>query len=370
MAESPATGLIIEEITGDEKYSLHLLSRALPYRPITISGKQRVEFAWYPGSPVATAQVLGPEEEAITLKGFWKQRFLGEEAMALLDYLPIEVTRELVQTTDFLRRRGQLCRLTWDNIVRVGHITSFEQTWYNGYDCEWSIEFTPISQGEEEQAPSLSTPPRFGDYSATWQNLTPRIVARLENPPYTVYDYIEVGIAELTEQSYALQNSVVATSNSVVTNVVLAPDAINRLGAITESYKVLADTVRRTIYDAADEALFPVLSEYVPDDQSMEAAIEVGLYRFRARADSSRLRNYAITQQLVYDDANNPQLIRTFIAPNDMDLRDVSTTFYGTPNEWRTLMLFNHLGTSKLSAGELVFVPELGSSTNVRGAQA
>lgn len=367
MAESPATELVIKEITGAEQYELSLVERALPYRPITIGGKQRVEFTWYPGSPVATAQVLGPEEEAITLKGFWKERFLGGTGIAALNQDAISFTRELVQVVDKLRRRGQLCRLTWDEIVRVGHITSFIQTWYNGYDCEWELEFTPISQGEEAQAPNLSTPPRLGDYSATWEYLTPRVVERLDNPPYTTFDQVAVLLASVQEQSYALQNAVVASVDSVVTGVSLGPDAINRLSGIADSYKVLADTVRQSVYDAADEVLYPFMAEYIPDDESLSSIVAAGVYRQQTMAETRRLRNYAVTQQLAYDDANNPQLLRTFLATKDMDLRDVSTQFYGTPNEWRTLMLFNHLGTSKLAAGELIFVPSLNSNTTRGG---
>jgi hypothetical protein len=41
-----------------------------------------------------------------------------------------------------------------------------------------------------------------------------------------------------------------------------------------------------------------------------------------------------------------------------MDLRDVSLRFYGTQDNWRTLLQFNHLASSKLSSGQLVFVPK------------
>jgi hypothetical protein len=39
----------------------------------------------------------------------------------------------------------------------------------------------------------------------------------------------------------------------------------------------------------------------------------------------------------------------------------VSTAFYGTPDEWGRLLEFNALTTSKLSSGQVVFVPKLAS---------
>jgi hypothetical protein len=44
-----------------------------------------------------------------------------------------------------------------------------------------------------------------------------------------------------------------------------------------------------------------------------------------------------------------------------MDLRDVSTQYYGTPDEWIRLMLYNGFNTSRLIAGDVVIVPRLNS---------
>jgi len=46
-----------------------------------------------------------------------------------------------------------------------------------------------------------------------------------------------------------------------------------------------------------------------------------------------------------------------FQARDGMDLRTVSTQFYGTPDEWQSLMVFNNLLSSGLVAGQVIFVP-------------
>ena len=371
MANSPATSLKIFELSGE--YQVILTDRALPYRPVTFTGKQRAEFTWYPGSPVATAQMLGPEEQAFTLKGFWKERFiavpLSPAVIAASDVFGTVGVQSLVGVFDTMRRRGQLCQFTWDSIERVGYITSFTQTWHNRYDCEWELEFTPISQGEQQVPQVINPMPDVGSAAAAWQdgayNLNRAFgisVGASEPPPYSLADTIAATLNVLDDTVLEYSNAVTGAVQNVTQQVLAGPDALNRIIALGEGMKRSTAQTLTSVVEQADGSLFPLLNVDQPDDINLSTATTAAVYKYTVRAAVLALRNAAIEQQEEYGEALDPQLLQTFIAPKDIDLRDVSTQFYGEPNQWRVLMLFNRLDTSRVAAGTLLFIPQLGSS--------
>ena len=63
-------------------------------------------------------------------------------------------------------------------------------------------------------------------------------------------------------------------------------------------------------------------------------------------------------------------MLSVFVAQEDQDLRRVSTQFYGNPNAWRELAVYNDLPTSKLYAGQLIFVPQIPPQTTAQGIPA
>lgn len=409
MADSPATTLTLESLTGIQT-TLALTARALPYRPVTFAGKQRVEFTWYPGSPVATAQMLGPEEQAITLRGFWKERFLAAPAQfaneaapaALLNNVPIPTAVELTAAVDELRRTGQLYRLTWDELVRVGYITSFSQTWHNRHDCEWELEFTPISQGETVAPVGFKNLPDVASY----YNETVRAVtaardslaieaapepiaalyqpnlAGLENPTanalaihigqqqvsVTLRSAVSTALQTLDDNLLGAQNAVYEAAANVTAQALAGPDAARRLVAIATQAIGQAQNTYDVITNRSWDAVFNV-TPFPENDISIGSQIAMRAYQRRVRTAVRDYEYQQTTQARVLLDALDPDLAAAFVAPRNMDLRDVSTEFYGTPNEWRALLVYNQLTTSRLVAGQLVWVPQRtnASASNVSG---
>lgn len=403
MADSPATPLTLESLTGIST-TLTLYSRALPYRPVTFAGKQRVELTWYPGSPVATAQMLGPEEQAITLKGFWKDRFLAEAAdtvgfvsgSATLDYAPIPTARELTQVVDDLRRTGQLYRLTWDELVRDGYITSFSQTWHNAHDCEWELEFTPISQGETVGPVGLSNLPDVATYyydtvnavSTARNSLAVSVppepiaslyqpdLAGLENPTANALTIsvgaeqvsvslraaVSTAVQDLDDNLLRAQNAVYDTAANVTAQALAGPDAGRRLVAIASQAIGQARNTFDVVTNRAWDAVFNV-TPYPENDISIGSQIAMRAYQRRVRTAVRDWEYQQTVQARVVLDSLDPDLAAAFVAPRNMDLRDVSTQFYGSPDNWRAILVYNHLTTSRLVAGQLIWVPQRTDAT-------
>ena len=403
MADSPATSLTIASVAEDGDL-LRLAARALPYRPLTFSGKQRAEFTWYPGSPIATAQMLGPEESAITLKGFWKDRFLSNEtgtAAARYGADEIGTVRVLTQLVDGMRRRGQLYKLTWDELVRVGHITGFTQTWHNAHDCEWEIEFTPISQGDEETPVVLNNLPNVADYyqqtasavNTARSGLRIRVplptataindsVPELTAPTYSQRLSILAGavelaatlgprvagiLSELDDALLGLQNNAYNTAASVYSLTLVGSDAGRRMVALAAQNIAQARRTYATVTDVSWPTVFNV-SPADPNDVNIGAQVAMRAYQRRVRESTRDLAYQQGTQASAILSTLNPELKAAFVAPQNMDLRDVSTQFYGTPDSWRDLLVFNKLESSRLTAGTLIWVPQRSnSSATTRG---
>lgn len=382
MANSPATSLSIASVGPSIGWNLELFDRALPYRPVTFGGRQRVEFTWYPGSPIATAQVLGPEEEPITLRGFWKDRFLTATSAQTItpDFAgTVQTTVQLVGIVDTMRRSGDLFRLTWDNLVRDGHITSFQQTWHNRHDCEWELEFTPISQGEQQTPIATPPQPQLSDVLASWEDASLRVQEAVSTSVSTtlgpVLQLNSVALAAtnlLDDQVIGFTGAVQNIVTGVVNASLAGPDALNRIVALADGMKVQAEAIFFDVCNKADEAVFPLFEEPLPDALSLTEQVKAAVYKSDVQTAARGMRDMALQQQEEYLQTLNPDLLQTFLATQDTDLRDVSTQFYGRPDYWRDLLLFNRLGTSKLLAGELIFVPQLGNSGSgvaIPGAQ-
>lgn len=396
MAESPATSLTIASMVGAAD-TLQLYARALPYRPVTFTGKQRAEFTWYPGSPIATTQMLGPEESAISLKGFWKDRFLVDVAgsTAIYDSADVGTVRDLTTLVDGMRRRGQLYKLTWDNLVRVGHITSFTQTWHNAHDCEWELEFTPLSQGDEETPVVLNNLPNVADYyqQTTAAVLTARANLRVQVPLPTqdalnsslsllpnvffqrmeiVADFIDLTaslgptvagiISELDDALLALQNNAYNAAASVYDLTQTGPNAGRRIAALSAQNIAQAKRTYSTICDVAWPSVFNV-APADPSTVNVGSQVSMRAYQRRVRNSTRDLAYQQGTQAAAILATLNPELKAAFVAPQNMDLRDVSTQFYGSPDDWRMLLVFNKLESSRLTAGTLIWVPQRSNSS-------
>lgn len=379
-ANDLATPFSIREMTGDKR-ALTLRGRALPYRPFELSGTQRNSISWYPGSPIGTLQAYGAKEEPTTVTGQWKDVFIGEHLITS-EHLPyaevtsaedgIEVSlntvRDLVRTADDMRRKGSQVEVTWLDQARRGIIDRFTVKWHTGHDCEWEMMFAWTSQAEslanvKFQDPGASD---LGDLPVKVQNAVNRLV-----PTGTVADIVPqagdrfAGLTSfLDEVTSLLQLGAEAMGDAVNEAVTLGlsgPESLRKSAAVLDGLKLEADMfvtlVNRSIDGAAlDQGGVSVINSVeLTFGQILSQRAEA---RDRARS-ATALRNMAASEQSALLTLIEGDAIRVFQARQDQDLREVSTVFYGSPDDWRGLMIYNRLGSSRLSAGQVVFVPAI-----------
>ena len=354
-------------------HTLRLDGRALPYRPLSFDGEMRAEFTHYPGSPIATVQVLGPKENKTTIKGMWKDRFIktssdlgipivGQTGMAHYDGMLVSNVVDLVKVTDGFRRRGQLLEVSWGEFVRQGIMTKFHFDILRDEDIEWEMEFEWMSQGEDELPIIFSATGGFLDIINSLINAVNGLVeavnelkdeiAAIEswvNAVNNLVDTIQEVAASLADLAQQVSELVVAPA-AVIGNMVSACQTIvDSCKDLVETFESLPSRVVRAV--GVDPN-----SETQGETLSAERVIR------KSKRAARTVRDAAIQRQLelLIKSQGQSRPLAVVTAKAGQDLRTISQRYYGTPNEWIRLMSYNRLGSSKLLAGDVVIVPKLG----------
>lgn len=417
---SEPTSFVIVELTGPQN-NLILEGRALPYRPLTFSGGMRAEFTWYPGSPVATVQALGPDEKSTTINGMWKDRFLagfnqfgipilsGRTAKATYNGSDVANVRDLVELVDGFRLRGQLIEIGWDQFVRQGILVNFRQTWLRREDVEWEMEFQWINRGEP------ATPVTFGvrigiiDILNQIEDAIANIQTALDAPfafVSQITNEVNRALDILTETTAAIKSISEKTVDALLSPLETAQQTLAALqtvkdqaGAISSTFESVEARAQRVSAVAAPLALVggdASIQEGAADGTggvdapaeegeeeatgaavaapqttsasetagigglTQEAVLQAELTKREVRAAARSLRAIASQHsQEIEAETTRVANVKSFIASDDTDLRAVSTTFYGTPDEWKRLLIYNSLHSSQLTAGQIILVPPL-----------
>ena len=370
-----ASSFEIRELTGDQR-TLTLRGRALPYRPFTLSGKQRNSVEWYPGNPIGVMQVYGAEEEGTTINGMWKDVFLGDPSTIKSPYATVNGTalttaRDLAELVDDIRRKGQEIVVTWMSFTRFGILDRFTQKWQTGHDVEYDILFTWISQEDitltndvpftsDNAAADLTSVPdevqdQLDQITAPTQNLVDEGITTggaingfttAFDPQYQpIVDDIDDVISDIQSQSDDLANSI-----AMVASIATATsDAQRRLAGVLNGIKINALSCRELLgqVDGARMNLGGTFGSVLTDRSSsrQQAVIAANIQVIAAAQEAKIIR--AITSQV----------LAVFTARGGDSLRTVSNIYYGTPDNWRDLMLYNNFDDEMLVAGQVVIVP-------------
>ena len=155
------TSLEIRQLEGDERTTVLLRDRAMPYREPSFKGTLKTKKTTYPGNPVATQQVLNPDDDNTTFEGMWKERFLKGSILVNGEADAVTSVTEAVKVFEDLQRAGKLVRVQWLGFVRTGLIVGFDVKPQNAVDMKWELEFEWQSRDDSnlgQRAAALSVP--------------------------------------------------------------------------------------------------------------------------------------------------------------------------------------------------------------------
>jgi len=388
---SPASPFIIRELTGDKR-EFRLAGRALPYPPFTLSGKQRNSLTWYAGSPEGTIQMLGAEEEQTTINGKWKDRFLRRvedlspdeqraagfdraargvagtsepaagqygEPGAQINGQPINNIRELAEEFDDVRRKGQILEVSWVNQVRQGILERFRQSWFVAQEVEWEMTFTWINQGTQlADIPIQERSLDLSDFAVEAQAQLD-ILRELQDGAIPLNGAVD-DLQAVNQRIDQVQQAVLQFQDAIIVNAQAILDPLRtaqRAVGILDFIQTTAEETADAIESRLDSAVLNIEETFgIKLDQrgqlitQKQAALSI--------SNTSAIRKEQVKKQL------NPELVSSFVARDNTDLRDVALQFYGVADEWRSLLDFNNLDTSRLSANQVIFVPRNPPNSN------
>lgn len=386
--EVPA--FVITELAG-ERRSIALRDRALPYRPFTLNGEQRVKISNPAGNPDGFGTVMGPTEGEATIEGMWKDIFIGTNLtgrpMILVrsprtgsntsgEMTPVSNTIDAIKLLDSLRTDGQLLEVEWGPIRRKGFIKKVTQKWFNIHDCEWSVDFAWTSRATPTTRPSYASPaPGQLDTGTSLRESIGRLLRALDAPGQLLDEEMSEfreTLNRLTNATYAIDEAVQGLFDRTSPATIAGPIQGLLGGVVADAQSIyngfensgwsgILTDFRRLVpysqhtspsnptsaFDAADAAVL----ESVDPVQVLQAQLYVNESRYDARntRDEAELRRRSLV-----DEAGS--FIGTYRARGGEDLRAVSRLYFGTPEQWRQIMLDNAITESILEEGQEIRV--------------
>ncbi len=140
-SSSGGTSLEIRQIEGEAPITVLLRQRAMPYQEPSFKAVLKTKKTNYPGNPVATQQVLNPDDANTTFEGIWKERFLKGAVVVNGDEKAISSVDQLIAVFENLIRAGKLVRVQWLSFIRTGLIVGFDVKPQTAVDMKWELEF-------------------------------------------------------------------------------------------------------------------------------------------------------------------------------------------------------------------------------------
>ena len=388
---------------GYERTKVELTGYALPIGTFILDGSQRVKKCASPGSPVASAQVLGPDEGGTTVSGKWVDRYLGDTLTqpAKVNALHVPTAKKLADAVDTIRLGGREVLVTWFEFARRGIVTRFTQRWHSQWEVEWELEFVWLSQDEEpvetvieaeaDQTQLLTKVDPTAVEAATdaltkYQDVADTALAGAQ-AARSYYDKVEdvfgaasYGVTTPLEaaKAAAAYGDAIAVS-AVETAQTLAPRAslaVERLGADALVAATPGSSTPETEGGAGSGVVGVPGSTYLTGARlitplgmlsSESRSVALALVGARCRVATAEMRRLArsgasLAAILVRREGGRPS-VQVHRARRDEDVQRIAEMYYGDRSLWRALQRYNGLENSELEAGQVVFVPPSGSLT-------
>lgn len=369
-----ASTFTIRELTGDQR-EVVLAGRCLPYRPFSLRTEQRLDIEWGGGDPIGTATVMGASEMPSTIGGMWKDKFMGRapaedenavgpaqgnELVAFtFNGAAVENVREAEQIMHWLVKAGQLLEVTWDLTTRHGLLKVFDRSWHNIHDLEWSMDFEWISNGEQQVGAQLAQEVSLSDTASVLGKQTQNVLKEMQ-PEFPISLDLQSKLNSYGQKLNDLAQQGFAVVGEVARQAKAPADATRNMITLAQSLAQQAEDLINELeaqpYSTLNRASATTPSAPAPTFAERATSAE---YSRRVQREARKLRAEASIRRSKMADDMESDLIGQWVARAGENLRDVSRTYYKTPNEWRRLQAFNVLDTSELYAGQIVLVPRL-----------
>lgn len=335
---------VIEETTGQQRM-VSLAGRALPYQGVSWGGRQRTKKTWYPGNPVATMQVLGPEETTTRLSGMWKDRFIGQTGFVhVRGFDTVRLAEDLVRIFESLRRSGNELRVQWGAQVRFGVLVDFEPRYIRPEDVEWQAEFEWL--GVDSVAPRAAAAPlRDQRVRQALQDLDDDFVF---DPPTILPDYraqVTSSLAALRVQTGIMFDRL----RQAAATVSLPLDVVQGLVAAADKIRTEAEDLKGRLADQ--------VYTYAQTTDQVSTVLACAAWRGNVSVRTGALRSTALRQAKELEARARPGALAVVVVRGDTTLRQLALVYYGSADQWQQIADVNGFDSSVVPAGTVVVIP-------------
>ena len=236
------------------------------------------------------------------------------------------------------------------------------------------MDFSVLSQNEAVVPTAQQNAPNLADQAVQAlqqaQNVADELLAettKLADASLTFTNLFATASTQFDNLTSTAASAIYNATSSVASYEQAPFDAARRIAASASGLVVSASQTLGTAVDRALSDCVEFGAWGTQDDAPMGIQIAGNSVQrsFNNAVQSVRYNNaltrYSLEQQL------QQELSASFVASQNMDLRDISTRYYGTPDNWQQIMQFNGLTSSKLNAGDLVWVPKQGNQGGPAG---
>jgi len=339
----------IVETTGSQR-SVILRDRALPYRPVGWPGEQKYEKTVYPGNPVATIQVLGPDELETQIRGTWKTRYIAE-MVTLWGFDDIatsddDITAEIMeQVFTRIRRAGNEVEVRWEGMIRRGIMSKFDPSYQRVEDVEWTATFVWSQIGDRPAPRAASAENETQELAAAQVDLDdvmsriPPILLPLVSNPAEVYaDAIRTEVLS------------VITRVAAMTGIPDVPfEDWQGLAAAVAAVLEQGTGFRQLVIDGSIEDL-------VATDDIVDRLL-IGRWRGDAGESILDVIAEAVRSRDTVRDRVAMRYLAVVVIKQNQSLRDLAREHYGDPDDWTVIADANGLVTSDPPVGTIVYIP-------------
>lgn len=361
-----APPVIIIELTGQRR-RIELHDRSLPFRPVTWAGRMRTRVTWYPGNPVATQQVLGPEEVPTSMGGKWSDRYIQGTVFVGGNPNVVQTAEQCVKLFDDVRRSGNTLHVVWGSESRVGVLQEFEASYDAAEDLAWRCVFEWSGRGEEQalRVADDPAPNLLGDMNALDDLLAfgpLDIVQRVQESMLATIDRVREKVGEAFDIIRVI-NQVASTPATL----------FGALGAALDSIATeLSDEISRLMeipsFGSSVSAALPSSQGSPSLVARVAALLSIDGYRHEVAAAMATLRDSALRMAEQAEARAQPEALTIITVPEDTSFYALASRFYGDPDLGPFLARRNGLQSMVAPAGFQLKVPPRPSAAAAREA--
>jgi hypothetical protein len=356
-------GLIITEyINGAPVNDTQVVLKGTfaPLAPFEFGGDQHIVKEYYPGSPIASAQVLGARESDITIRGNLKTKFLKLNKSSAVSLDDLRVAAELYsEQLDHMRRRGNLVQIQLGEWTRYGLIEKTVFRMKNRGEIEYEIGF--FIQSEVFPDESRFTDRTDDDVFAPNSELKNEVNSQLDaarnipdSMPQSIGDFLNSAINDVAEAV----NVVTSFVDGMLNNIEQVQASVNRgIGLIRYASATISRTSRRigTIVNTVENLGSSILSA---SGQAV-ATIENINHLNQTQRGMSSLLSYlsALRAKFAGLKASQPN-VRHLVRENET-LQRLAIRYYNNADHWSRIYEHNNMTTTELVVGSIIEIPRL-----------